>query len=70
MFDQPVTLLPHGQRGLYCHSSLPDDLGIQYQSYDSRDSVVAQDEVRASETGGQEGRRAGGERREWGSGSV
>ena len=44
-FDQPVTLLPHSQRGLYCHSSLPDDLGIQYQSYQSKESIVAENEV-------------------------
>jgi hypothetical protein len=41
-----VTLLPHQQRGLYCHSSLPDDLGIQYQSYQSKESIVAANEVR------------------------
>lgn len=45
-FDHPVTLLPHTQRGLYCHSSLPDDLGIQYQSYRSKESIVACNEVR------------------------
>lgn len=45
-FNQPVTLLPHQQRGLYCHSSLPDDLGIQYQSYQSKESIVAANEVR------------------------
>ena len=45
MFNQPVTLLPHQRRGLYCHSSLPDDLGIQYQSYQSKDTVVAENEV-------------------------
>lgn len=43
-FDHPVTLLPHTQRGLYCHSSLPDDLGIQYQTYASKESVVAANE--------------------------
>lgn len=31
--SQPVTLLPHSVRALYVHSDLPDDLGIQYQSY-------------------------------------
>ena len=40
-----MTLLPHTQRGLYCHSSLPDDLGIQYQSYRSKESIVACNEV-------------------------
>lgn len=38
----PVKLLPHTCRALYCHSGLPDDLGIQYQSYKKTD-VVAQD---------------------------
>ncbi|KAJ1410926.1 hypothetical protein B484DRAFT_455741, partial [Ochromonadaceae sp. CCMP2298] len=42
-FDQAVRLLPHQSRGLYCHSHLPDDLGIQYQSY-SKDDIVASDE--------------------------
>lgn len=41
-FDTPVKLLPHTCRALYCHSGLPDDLGIQYQSYQKTD-VVAQD---------------------------
>jgi hypothetical protein len=36
-------LLPHQKRGLYCHSGLPDDLGIQYQSY-SKENVVGEDE--------------------------
>jgi len=44
VFDKPVKLLPHSRRGLYCHSGLPDDLGIQYQSYPSKDSVVARDD--------------------------
>jgi hypothetical protein len=43
MFDKPVKLLPHSTRALYCHSSLPDDLGIQYQSYGKHD-IVAEDE--------------------------
>jgi hypothetical protein len=30
-------------RALYCHSSLPDDLGIQYQSY-AQNAIVAQDD--------------------------
>jgi len=42
-FDIPVTLLPHQRRGFYIHSGLPDDLGIQYQSY-NRDDIVAEDE--------------------------
>lgn len=36
-------MLPHSRHGFYCHSSLPDDLGIQYQSY-AQDDVVAEDE--------------------------
>jgi hypothetical protein len=43
-FDRPIKLLPHGRRGIYCHSGLPDDLGIQYQSYPSKDAIVAQDQ--------------------------
>lgn len=43
MFDKPVKILPHQIRALYCHSGLPDDLGIQYQSYQKHD-VVAEDE--------------------------
>lgn len=39
----PVTLLPHQTMGFYCHSALPDDLGIQYQSY-NKDAIVAEDE--------------------------
>lgn len=34
---------PHGRRAVYCHSGLPDDLGIQYQSY-SKKAIVGQDE--------------------------
>lgn len=37
-----IKLLPHTCRALYCHSGLPDDLGIQYQSYKKTD-IVAQD---------------------------
>lgn len=40
-FDKPVKLLPHTCRALYCHSGLPDDLGIQYQSYKKTDLVAA-----------------------------
>ena len=43
MFNTPFTMQPHSKHGFYCHSSLPDDLGIQYQSY-GKDDVVAQDE--------------------------
>lgn len=38
-----MVLLPHTCRALYCHSSLQDDLGIQYQSYRKHD-IVAEDE--------------------------
>lgn len=43
-FHTPVTLLPHEVLGFYCHSALPDDLGIQYQSF-VKDGVVAEDDV-------------------------
>eukprot|EP01036_Dinobryon_divergens_P026708 gene26708-35387_t len=42
-FSTPVKLEPHRRRALYCHSGLPDDLGIQYQSYHVGD-IVASDE--------------------------
>jgi len=44
-FDVPVVLLPHSRRGLYVHSGLPDDLGIQYQSYGQSDVVAEDDHV-------------------------
>jgi hypothetical protein len=44
-FDKPVRLLPHTTRALYCHSGLPDDLGIQYQSYKKTDVVAADDHI-------------------------
>ncbi len=28
-----MIIQPHERKALYCHSNLPDDLGIQYQSY-------------------------------------
>eukprot|EP01051_Picozoa_sp_SAG22_P015402 SAG22_NODE_2006_length_3154_cov_5.008183_1_plen_516_part_00 len=40
---KPIRLLPGQTRGVYLHSGLPDDLGIQYQSYGRQDDVVAQD---------------------------
>ena len=40
----PVVVSPHRKVALFVHSNLPDDLGIQYQSY-GRDSVVAQDDM-------------------------
>ena len=43
MLNEPFRLLPHSKHGFYCHSSQPDDLGIQYQSY-SQTEIVAQDE--------------------------
>lgn len=39
----PVTILPHSRRAFYIHSSLPDDLGIQYQSF-LEDDIIFQDE--------------------------
>ena len=45
-FDEPFTLLPHERKAFYCHSGLPHDLGIQYQS--CRGGVVTcQDECMA-----------------------
>lgn len=43
-FDIPLCLLPHECKALYCHSGLPDDLGIQYQSYRRKNEVFAKDE--------------------------
>lgn len=40
---KPVVVSPHHTRALFVHSNLPDDLGIQYQTYAERD-VIAQDE--------------------------
>lgn len=37
-----LVLGPHEIKALYLHSSLPDDLGIQYQSF-SKDAIVAED---------------------------
>ncbi len=39
----PVRVLPHHSRGLFVHSSLPDDLGIRYQTYHI-DRPFAEDE--------------------------
>lgn len=41
--NTPLIVPPHSRRALYCHSGLPDDLGIQYQSY-PKSAVVAEDE--------------------------
>lgn len=43
MFNKKVTVLPRKRQAFYVHSGLPDDLGIQYQSYDE-DEVVAENE--------------------------
>lgn len=32
VFEKPVVLLPGTTRGIYVHSALPDDLGLQYQT--------------------------------------
>ena len=45
VFDTPITLLPHERKGLYCHSGLQDDLGIQYQSYSRSDSIAEDERV-------------------------
>eukprot|EP01038_Epipyxis_sp_PR26KG_P012587 gene12587-16879_t len=42
-FDKSVKLMPHTRRAIYCHSGLPDDLGIQYQSFTKSD-IIADDE--------------------------
>lgn len=42
-FQTPVVLQPYMRRGLYVHSSLPNDLGIQYQSY-SKEDIIAEDD--------------------------
>ena len=39
-------MLPHSRHGFYCHSSLQDDLGIQYQSYNKNDVVAEDDYLR------------------------
>ena len=42
-FDSPLIIYPHERKAIYCHSSLPDDLGIQYQSY-QKGQIFARDE--------------------------
>ena len=42
-FDQRVVVLPRRRKAFYVHSGLPDDLGVQYQSYREED-VVAENE--------------------------
>ena len=41
--QKKFTLLPHTKHGIYIHSALPGDLGIQYQSY-PLSAVVAENE--------------------------
>jgi hypothetical protein len=43
-FDKPVTLLPGTTRGIYVHSALPDDLGLQYQSTTRGGEIADEDE--------------------------
>ena len=31
----PLVIPPKSRRGMYIHSDLPDDLGLQYQTYQS-----------------------------------
>jgi len=50
LFQVPVILLPHEKRAIYCHSGLPDDLGIQYQSYQKGD-IIAEDGIIALHPG-------------------
>jgi hypothetical protein len=42
-FNKKVTVLPRDRKAFYVHSGLPDDLGIQYQSY-HEDDIVAESE--------------------------
>jgi hypothetical protein len=42
--SQPVRIKPGSARGFYIHSGLPDDLGLQYQSFHSQEEPAAQDE--------------------------
>jgi hypothetical protein len=43
VFTKPMHLYPHERKAIYCHSGLPDDLGIQYQSY-KREAIIAEDD--------------------------
>ena len=45
VFQKPLTVLPHERKALYCHSGLPDDLGIQYQSYERNDIIASDDKI-------------------------
>jgi hypothetical protein len=40
----PIRILPRQKRAIYIHSGLPEDLGIQYQSYPRSDSIVMENE--------------------------
>jgi hypothetical protein len=40
----PVRILPHHTRALFIHSNLPDDLGIQYQTYRGLNDILARDD--------------------------
>lgn len=42
--DEPVRIRPGETRGLYVHSALPDDLGIQYRSTSSPEENVGESE--------------------------
>ena len=44
VLDAPVRIMPGETRGFYVHSGLPDDLGIQYQSYHGQEELVARDQ--------------------------
>ena len=44
-FDKKVTVLPRKRQAFYIHSGLPDDLGIQYQSYNEDDVVAESDHL-------------------------
>jgi hypothetical protein len=42
--SKPVRICPGHSRGFYVHSGLPDDLGIQYQSYGDEHDIVVEDD--------------------------
>lgn len=42
---EPFRMLPHRVHGFYIHSSLPGDLGIQYQSYQQNEIVCADEHL-------------------------
>ena len=45
-FNKPFKLLPRSTHGFYCHSGLPDDLGIQYTSCNKREITAFDDHIK------------------------